>query len=169
MANTYELIQAQVLGSSAATVTFSSIPATYTDLLLKVLVRRDASGRQDLRLAVNGSTTDGSNIFLQLVGTATTSGISSAQYVRINNVVPSTAETSNTFGSVEFYIPNYLASRNKPISISGVGEQNATQSLVGQVASLYSQTTAISSLALSLATGSFVTNSSFYLYGVKNT
>jgi hypothetical protein len=32
---TYTLIESQVLGSSAASVTFSAIPATYTDLVLK--------------------------------------------------------------------------------------------------------------------------------------
>jgi hypothetical protein len=36
MANTYTLIESQVLGSAAASVTFSAIPATYTDLVLKV-------------------------------------------------------------------------------------------------------------------------------------
>ena len=168
MANTYTLIEAQTLASSAASVTFSAIPATYTDLVLRVSVRRDASGRQDLRLAVNGSTSDGSNIWLQGNGAAATSGTSSAQYVRINNIVPSTAETASTFGSAEFYLPSYLASANKPISGFGVGENNAITAYIGAVASLYSQTTAISSLVLSLATGSFDIGSSFYLYGIKN-
>jgi hypothetical protein len=169
MPNTYTLISSNVLSSSAASVTFSSIPATYTDLVLRVSVRRDASGRQDLRLAVNGSTSDGYNAWLQGSGATATSGTSGAQYVRINNIVPSTAETSDTFGSAEFYLPNYLTSANKPISGFGVGENNATTAYIGAVASLYLQTTAISSLDLSLATGSFASGSSFYLYGISNT
>ena len=40
-ANTYTLISSNVLASSAATVTFSSIPATYTDLVLRVSARNN--------------------------------------------------------------------------------------------------------------------------------
>ena len=165
---TYTLISSNVLASSAASVTFSAIPATYTDLVLRVSVRRSASGRQDLLLAVNGSTSDGSNTWLQGSGAAATSGTSSGQYVRINNIVPSTAETASTFGSAEFYLPNYTVATNKPIGSFGVGENNATTAYIGAVASLYSQTTTISSLVLSLAAGSFDTGSSFYLYGISN-
>jgi hypothetical protein len=38
MATTYEAIQTTTLGSAAALITFSSIPATYTDLILVLLV-----------------------------------------------------------------------------------------------------------------------------------
>lgn len=168
MATTYQLISSSTLSSSAASVTFSAIPATYTDLVLRASVRRSAAGRQDLLLAVNASTTDGSNTWLQGSGSAATSGTSSAQYVRSNNIVPSTSETASTFGSVEFYIPNYLVSANKPIGSFGAGENNATAAYISATASLYSQTTAITSLVLSLAAGSFDTGSSFYLYGIKN-
>jgi hypothetical protein len=168
MPSTYTLISSNVLSSSAASVTFSAIPSTFTDLVLRVSVRRSASGRQDLRLAVNGSTSDGSNTWLEGSGAAATSGISAAQYVRINNIVPSTAETASTFGSAEFYLPNYTVATKKPIGIFGAGENNATTAYIGAVASLYNQTTAISSLVLSLSAGSFDTGSSFYLYGIKN-
>jgi hypothetical protein len=48
MAATYELIASQVLGSAAATVTFSGIPSTrLTDLLLVAV-----SGRSDTAVAI---------------------------------------------------------------------------------------------------------------------
>lgn len=165
---TYKLIASNTLSSAAASVTFSAIPGTYTDLAVKVSVRRSASGRDDLLLAVNSSTADGSNTWLQGSGSAATSGSSSGQYVRINNIVPSTAETSNTFGSGDFYIPNYAGSAKKPLSIFGAGENNATAAYIGAVASLYNQTTSITSLVFSLASGSFEAGSSFFLYGIKN-
>ena len=168
MANTYTLISSNVLSGSAASVTFSAIPSTYTDLVLKCSVRRSAAGRTDLLMAVNASTTDGSNTWLQGSGSAATSGVSSGQYVRSNNIVPSTSETANTFGSIEFYIPNYLISANKPIGSFGAGENNATAAYISATASLYAQTTAITSLVMTLAAGSFDTGSSFYLYGLKN-
>ena len=39
MATTYNLISSNVLSSSAASVTFSSIPAIYTDLVLRCSTR----------------------------------------------------------------------------------------------------------------------------------
>jgi hypothetical protein len=42
MANTYQLIEAQTLGSTTASITFSSIPATYTDLKISISCRGDA-------------------------------------------------------------------------------------------------------------------------------
>ena len=47
MANTYTLIESQVLGSSAASVTFSAIPDTYTDLVFKFSVRSDRAATFD--------------------------------------------------------------------------------------------------------------------------
>ena len=54
-ANTYTLISSNVLGSSAASVTFSSIPATYTDLVLRVSARTDADDTS--LITFNGTTT----------------------------------------------------------------------------------------------------------------
>ena len=48
---TYALIQSQTLGSATATVTFSSIPATYTDLILVGnIVGQSATGGLQARL-----------------------------------------------------------------------------------------------------------------------
>ena len=47
MATTYTLITSQTLASSAASVTFSSIPSTYTDLVLRVSARTDNAAVSD--------------------------------------------------------------------------------------------------------------------------
>jgi hypothetical protein len=47
MASTYTLISSQVLGSNTASITFSSIPGTYTDLTLRVSARSDDAGQMD--------------------------------------------------------------------------------------------------------------------------
>ncbi len=59
MANTYQLIEAKTLGSTVSSVTFSSIPNTYTDILFRVNAR-EATGASwsDLRIGFNGGTSD---------------------------------------------------------------------------------------------------------------
>ena len=54
--NTYTSIATQTLGSAAASVTFSSIPSTYTDLVL-VTSAYSASAAQNFQLQYNADTT----------------------------------------------------------------------------------------------------------------
>ena len=76
--------------------------------------------------------------------------------------------TNNTFANFEIYIPSYTAIQNKPSSAFGVAENNATSPIFIQVsAGLRSVTDAITSISL-VPSGNFVSGSSFYLYGIKN-
>ena len=171
MPSTYTLISSNVLSSSAASVTFSAIPSTYTDLMLRVSVRLVAgsgSTIQDLIVKFNGTTTNYS--ITQLTGdgsTAASGRISNTTRILLSNVVDGDA-TSNTFGSVEIYVPSYTASQNKPVSAFGASENNATLAGLSATAGLWRDTTAISSIELSNATANLVSGSSFYLYGIKN-
>ena len=56
MTETYEPIETQTLGTAVASVTFSSIPATYTDLVL-VFNGTIGAGSQNMELRFNGDTT----------------------------------------------------------------------------------------------------------------
>ena len=80
MANTYTLIEAQTLGSSAASVTFSSIPATYTDLIIKASTRsaRSGSSGDNVIIYLNGVTTDMSFTYVEGSGAAASSGRNSS-------------------------------------------------------------------------------------------
>ena len=49
MPSTYTLISSNVLASSAASVTFSAIPSTYTDLVVRASIRSDATSDADDR------------------------------------------------------------------------------------------------------------------------
>ena len=167
MANTYTLIEAKTLGSSSASVTFSSIPQTYTDLLLKVSVRGSSGSFQSIRMTVNGATTNYSNRRLYGDGAGAYSDSSTPAWL-IQTAVSSVSETANTFGNAEFYIPNYTDSQYKSVSVDSVAETNATTAYAFLSTGLWSQTTAISSIGLSMSSGDFVQYSTFYLYGIKN-
>ena len=163
---TYTLINSVTVGSGgSATMTFSSIPSTYTDLCLKISARADYSGDYiAFRLNPNGSTSNATSRIIYGTGSSTASFTDTIIYA---NTTAATA-TSNTFGSSEFYIPNYTSSSFKSISYDGVTENNATSVLTLFSASLWSDTTAISSLTISTTTGNFAQYSTAYLYGISN-
>lgn len=173
MATTYTLISSNVLTGSAASVTFSSIPSTYTDLVLRVSARSTAADyRSQMRSTFNGSsaTNYSDTILYAFFGAASAGSIrsSGATFAAGDYTVGSTA-TTNTFSNGEIYIPSYLISQNKPISVSIATENNnATDIAMAATANLWRDTTAISSMTLVLDSGSFDTNSSFSLYGIKS-
>ena len=170
MANTYQLIQAQTLSSTATSVTFSSIPSTYTDLLIKLSVRdaRATLAVSDIWFNFNG-TGVGANIGGRyLYG----SGSSAA-----NSTISSNGElgfgtgngaTASTFGNAEVYIPDYAGSNYKAISSDSSTETNATGGFNLLLAGTWGSTAAITSIAMTPFTSPFAINSTFYLYGIKN-
>ena len=169
MANTYTLIASSTVGSGgAATITFSSIPNTYTDLCLFLSGRSDRISNVDnvsFSINLQGINTNLSTRFLYGDGTSTASG---TQVDVSAGIVPANSTTSNTFGNAQFYFSNYAGSTNKSISIDSVMENNATYSIPLLGASLWSQTTAINSITIDLQYGNFLQYSTAYLYGIKN-
>jgi len=169
---TYQLIASNVLSTAAASVTFSAIPSTYTDLVLRATSRcTRASASDTLVVSING--TSANNTYTSILGDGNAPlssrdqfGASKAYLGAING----STSTSNTFASTEWYLPNYAGSTNKPSSSASVFEQNITSGnvYVQAIANLYSDTTAISSLTISARSSNLDSGSSFYLYGVKN-
>jgi hypothetical protein len=168
MATTYTLISSNVLSSAAASVTFSSIPATYTDLVLRISARTDTTTTLIL-MSFNGDTSGvWSRTSLRGNGSAASSGDNTAlARMQLENVNISTY-TASTFNSMEVYIPNYTTTAYKQISNFGVSETNATAANMAASAGLWQLGSAITSIELSGSTANFVTGSSFYLYGIKS-
>jgi hypothetical protein len=168
MANTFELIEAKTLTTATASITFSSIPATFTDLKLVMSTRLDsASGATFNYITFNGTTTG------YYIRTAEGSGSSTASTnasIRDAGLDQGTSYTSNTFSNTEIYIPNYTSSNYKSYSVDTVTENNATTAYMELVAGSWSNTAAISSIQISPDTGgrNYVQYSTFYLYGIKN-
>lgn len=167
MASTYELIASQTLGSDTASVTFSSIPQTFDDLVFKYHARSTGSGSWVTGYfffnAGQGAnpTRSGRNLF----GTGSSAGSDTNPNIVMANGASTTA---NTFSSGEIYIPNYAGSTSKTASGSAVTENNATSAIVWQSAYLGSDTAAITTIYTEMTSGSYVTGSSFYLYGISH-
>ena len=173
MANTYILIASSTVGSGgAASIQFSSIPSTYTDLLVKITGRTsgavDGSG---IYFQVNGVTGSGKYSSKLLYGDGSTAasgsdlnGTTMIQFGQTNGA----SSTSNTFGSHEVYIPNYAATGNyKSISFDSVYENTNPNPYMMLTAGLYNENTAISTITFT-AGANFVQYSTAYLYGISN-
>jgi hypothetical protein len=171
MANTYQLIASNTLTGTTATLTFSSIPATYTDLVLRVSARtaRTSNATQQFRCYVNGDagSTIYSDTYLYGDGATATSTRDSTINILTLGYMSTNAATSNTFGSAELYFPSYTSSNNKPLSSFSAQETNATTAYITAAAGLIRTSSAISSISLK-ADDSWVSGSSFFLYGIKS-
>lgn len=177
MASSRYLISSQTLSSSTANVTFSSIPATYTDLVVRVSARSDvASGNGMIGIRFNlDNNPNYSETYIYGTGATSVSGrVSGASGGKIGQsgylVADSASNTASTFGSLEVYIPSYAASITKPVSATAVEESNSasTDTYISSFAALWNSTAAITTIRLSDLGGSFISGSSFYLYGIKN-
>ena len=169
MAATYTLISSNVLSSSAASVTFSAIPSTYTDLVLRMSTRSSDSGNSTvIQVTFNGDTATNYSTTLvgNYAGTALSVRTTSASFSR--SWTEGTILTANTFTNNELYIPSYTASQNKPLSSFDVLEDNTASGYVLSTAALWRNTAAINSMTLTNSAGNFVSGSSFYLYGLRS-
>jgi len=173
MANTYIAIATTTVGSGgAANITFSSIPQTYTDLVLLTSLRSTdtSSNWGAATLRFNGDS--GSNYYhKELYGTGSAAGsgegvaATSMGAVRPN----SNGTTANTFSNASLYIPNYTSSNQKSTSEDSVTENNATAALSPLVAGRWTGTSAITSIVLTPSGGfSWMQYSTATLYGIKN-
>ena len=159
------LISSQTLGTAAATVTFSSIPSTYRDLVVRLSLNDNSGSVDRFHLIINNDT--GNNYSLtRLVGdgsTATSMRQSGVGFMYLGyNTVPS---YTNIFGSSEIYIPNYASAAIHPVGSISVGERNATESYIVPTAGLYNSASAITQLEIKSPFYTFTAGSSFYLYG----
>ena len=177
MANTYFLISSQTVGSGGAgNVYLTSIPQTYTDLLVIVSTRSGYSGSNDLNMWFNSygtGTYSSANLYGNGSSASSTTGAGIGTGQVSVGLTELTTSTANAFSSHSIYIPNYTSSNYKSMSIDAVYENNATAATQTLIAGLWSNTAAISQISFGIATSGGAANSltqysSFYLYGIKN-
>lgn len=167
---TYTLIASNTLTGTAATVTFSNIPQTYTDLVVRWSARDTwADYASGIYITFNGTTSSYSDTHLTgLNGAASAASSRNTGAARLEGFSTAGTATANTFSSGEIYIPSYTVSQNKPASTYTVAENNnANNAVIDVAAGLWQITSAITEVKFSARTN-FNTGSSFFIYGVKN-
>lgn len=163
MATTYEKIATTTLGSSAATITFSSIAATYTDLRLVIV---QVGNYQDLQIRLNGDT--GTNYSMtQLSGNGTAASSSRQTNVAQYDCSGGTAGNSTTslplFSIIDFF--SYAGSTFKTMLSTKSLDMNGYGFTVRTVG-LWRNTAAITSILLLLNNADNV-GTTATLYGIK--
>ena len=166
---TYTKIASNTVGAGgAASVTFSSIPSTYTDLVLLTSIR--CSTTEDTAYLRFNNDSGANYSFRRLISDGTTASSSSAtaQAQLALQFMAQSNYTANTFSNNAVYIPNIASSNQKSASFDSVNETNATNPRMLIAAGLWSGTAAINRLDLIPGLGNFAQYSTFTLYGVSN-
>jgi hypothetical protein len=162
MPATYEPIESKTLASAVSTVTFSSIPQTYTDLVLVFSGNCASGGIESVPMRFNGDTA--SNYSYQIFdgsGSSASAGrAGSATFMNTSLVISS--EVSNNI----WHIFNYTnATTFKTI----IGRGNVAGSYVRVGGGMWRKTPeAITSITVfHAASVNFVVGSTFTLYGIR--
>ena len=173
MANTFELISTTTVSTPAYSFTLSSIPQTYTDLVLKISARSDyGSLGHEMSIQTNSLTTGYTNRMAYVSGASVLSAdASNDKHTWAGGVVGASA-TANTFSNCELYFPNYSSTTlAKSMSCDVTTENNGAS--VGAMwinSGLNTSTAAISSLTLYCWQSfiNYVADTTFTLYGINN-
>jgi len=170
----YELITTQILGSSAASVTFSSL-GTYSSTYKHLQIR--ASGRADdanfvyqTSMRLNGDT--GSNYSSHNLSTEGGASVSSTNrtnqtWMRLLAMAGGGASSSAFSGIVTDILDAYSTSKNKTIRTLA-GHHSASTSNLNLSSGAWRNTASITSISFHVENGqNFVAGSRFSLYGIK--
>jgi hypothetical protein len=160
MPKTYEPINSQTLGTATATVTFNSIPQTYTDLVL-ITNGYDVPGGGYVTMQINGDTAAN---YSRTTMSGNGSTMSSIRNANSTVLYPTIGSSLTNIGGDIVYLANYSnINIFKTILFRGSQTASATILQIG----LWRSTSAITSFTLSGAGGNIAANSTFTIYGIK--
>jgi hypothetical protein len=164
----YDSIATTTLGSATSSITFSSIPQTYTHLQIRG-IGRSSTANANITLRVN-SDTSSSYTEHYLYGNGATvaaGGAVAGTFAFLGTNAPSSA-TASVFGTSIMDILDYT-NTNKYTTFRNLSGYDSNGS--GQMwlkSSVFIKTTAISSITLTVeGGGNFAQYSSYALFGIK--
>jgi len=157
--STYTPIATTTLGSAASSVSFTSISGSYTDIQI-VFAGAITSGFDAIGLQFNGDTgSNYSRVFIAGNGTAASSSLSSSQTTMQIGIMGT--EQSNSI----FNVMNYSNTTTYKTALArGNASANATRAGVG----LWRSTSAINRIDLVAGSSTFISGSTFTLYGIAS-
>ena len=171
MASTYTPIATTTLGSAASSYTFSSIPSTYTDLVLISNYSTSSNDQTIYAQMGNGSIDTGSNYSTTILAGQASGAFSARQsntsgiavggfYYGAGTTFPSTIQT---------HFMNYSnGTTYKTILSRDATQRNDGNGEAGAFVGLWRSTSAINQIKIYPSAGNFNTGSTFTLYGISS-
>jgi hypothetical protein len=170
--NTYVAIATQTLGSAVSSVTFSSIPATYTDLILVTQYMNSANG--GLFLQYNGDSGTNYSV-INVISSATFSTSSYVDpdepYIWADTYLQGTGSVTTDRPMTISHIMNYANTTTFKTTLLRSGDVRTTSSTDGTSymgVALWRNTSAINSITVLSGAGNFIVTSTFSLYGIAS-
>jgi hypothetical protein len=162
MPTTYEPIATNTLGSDTATITFSSIPATYTDLVLVATIKNNSGGSRAIQVLLNNDT--GTNYSMSDLQGNGSSG-ASTRSTGTAYLDPSITSPGAAFATLILNLPSYA---NTSIYKTMLGRNGSSTTNTRAVVNLWRSTSAISSIKFQMGGADlYSTGCTFTLYGIK--
>jgi hypothetical protein len=154
--STYTPIATTTLGSAASTYTFTSIPSSYTDLVL--IINGTVGSGVSTTLQFNSDT--GANYsFTGMNGNG--SSASSFRSSGTSNIATGEIRTYNS--TIILNIQNYSNSTTYKTLLS---RANTASDYVQAFVGMWRNTNAVTSITMGLASGTYSTGTTFTLYGI---
>jgi hypothetical protein len=160
------LISTVTVGTGgSASLTLSSIPQNFTDLVVVASLRNGTAttgtGGRAFQMLLNGSTSSRSMKYINGAGNNVYAG--TPDYFWVNG----SDDAANSFSTTTIVIPNYSNGSNKLYTIDTVGENNSVTAEMSMNTGLWANTAAITSLTFQPSiTGNVAQGSTVSVYGV---
>ena len=159
--STYTPIATTTLGSATASYTFSSIPSTFTDLVLITNGTISTTADASMYWRVNGDTS--TNYSATRVSG---DGTSAASYRETNQTAALAGFVGNVSPSVQIF--NFMNYANTTTYKTAITRGSYSAKNVGAFVGLWRSTAAINSITVtSLGSGNLDVGSTFTLYGIQ--
>lgn len=171
MANTYELIQSTVLGSDQSGIDFDSIPNTYDDLILYTSIRSTKAVVGTTAFIRFNNNSSGVYDYKQIYGySGGAGGYTNSNYSAMFSQCAGASSTANIYNAGWYYIPQYRGSYHKNMGGECVYPNSTGTDWQADVWGFtWKNTSAITSINLSMDGGSMAAGSVVSLYGIKYT
>lgn len=171
--NSYESIATATVGSGGiVSVTFSSIPATYTHLQIRGFAQASTTNQQynNVRLELNSDTTD-ANYRVHRLFTAGATITSNTEQFPLIGYMQDKSSSANTYSGFVIDVLDY-ANTNKQKTLRSLwgGDVNMAGGVEGLMSELWKNTAAITTIKLIATNGTsplFTEYSQWALYGIK--
>jgi hypothetical protein len=172
VSNDFEAIATfTVTGASTASITFSSIPATYQHLVVRGVLRSDRSGYTQTGnlFRLNGDTGSNYNwgqMYSSSGGTPTYESYANETALRIGEQPAANAPTSN-FGFTWLQINDYASTNKyKTYHQHGGSDRNGT-GFFGHNFGNWRSLSAVNSITFTEGAANYIAGTTFSLYGIK--